>query len=61
MMKIVSNPKVYAVSRDGTLRGIPDIATAVSLYGANWASLVRDIPDGFFPRYQIGPEIIANQ
>jgi len=60
MVKILSNPKVYAVSRNGTLRGIPNPEMATDLYGADWASQVRDIPDGFFPKYQIGPEITVN-
>ncbi len=60
MVKILSNPKVYAVSRNGTLRGIPNPEMAVELYGADWASQVRDIPDGFFPRYLVGPEVTAN-
>jgi len=60
MVKVLSDPKVYAVSRNGTLRGIPNPEMATELYGADWASQVRDIPDGFFPRYQIGPEITVN-
>ncbi len=60
MVKILSNPKVYAVSRNGTLRGIPNPDMAAALYGTDWATKVRDIPDGFFTRYQIGPEITTN-
>ena len=57
LVKLMSDPKVYAISRNGTLRWIPSAILASELYGADWASQVRDIPDGFFPRYQIGPDI----
>jgi hypothetical protein len=60
LVKILSNPKVYAVGRNGTLRWISSPELATQLYGADWATQVRDIPDGFFPRYQIGPDITLN-
>ncbi|MCR4312047.1 MAG: M23 family metallopeptidase [Candidatus Uhrbacteria bacterium] len=57
MVKLLSVPKVYAVSRNGTLRWVVSSELASSLYGSNWASFVRDVPDGFFPSYSIGEDI----
>ncbi len=41
----------------GTMRHIPSEQRAIELWGANWASLVRDIPDEFFTNYTIGPPL----
>lgn len=60
MIKLLSVPKVYAIARNGTMRWIPTETIARSLYGENWASLVRDLPDGFFPAYEIGEDITSN-
>lgn len=59
MVKITSDPKVYAVSSGRTLRPIKDEATAVALYGANWASKVDDVPDAFFVNYIVGTEVAS--
>jgi hypothetical protein len=53
LVKITTNPKVYAVESNGTLVGIPDEATAKALYGDNWASRVIDVADSFFTNYKI--------
>jgi hypothetical protein len=42
----------------GTMRHIPSEERAIELWGANWASLVRDIPDEFFTNYTIGPPLL---
>jgi hypothetical protein len=57
LVKIVSDPKVYAVSRGGVLRWITTEDLARQLYGLNWQSQVVDISDAFFINYQIGPPI----
>jgi hypothetical protein len=57
MVKIQSDPKVYAVSRGGTLRWISSEATAVSLYGTDWAKLVDDVADSFFVNYTVGADL----
>ena len=57
MIKINSDPKVYAVSAGGILRHITTEAIAITLYGANWNKLIDDVPDGFFPNYSIGSAI----
>jgi len=54
MMKITSDPKVYAVETDGTLRWIQSEDQAGSLYGADWNKRVRDIDVSLFGEYRIG-------
>jgi len=53
LVKITTNPKVYAVTSGGNLLAIPDEATATTLYGANWAKRVIDVSDAFFTNYKI--------
>ncbi len=53
LVKITTDPKVYAVEKGGVLRWIPDEATAKTLYGDNWAQRVVDVPDAFFTNYTI--------
>ncbi len=57
MLKINSDPQVYAVSTGGTLRPIPSETIAASLYGSDWNKKIDDVPDGFFPNYTIGKSI----
>ncbi len=57
MVKIQTDPKVYAVGMDGTLRWVADEATATCLYGADWNTKIDDVPDAFFVNYTIGADI----
>lgn len=57
LVKIQTDPKVYAVSGNGTLRWITTGELAVALYGSNWATLVEDVSDAFFVNYTIGDPI----
>ncbi len=57
MVKITSDPKVYAVSRGGILRWVATEAIANSLYGATWNQQIDDVPDSFFVNYTIGSPI----
>lgn len=57
MVKIVSDPKVYAVGRGGILRWITSESAVRALYGANWNLQIEDIPDAFFINYTVGPAI----
>jgi plastocyanin len=57
MIKIVSDPKVYAVSKNGILRPIASEAIATSLYGGNWNKQIDDIADAFFVNYKVGGEL----
>ncbi len=51
LVKITTNPKVYAVEPGGNLRPIPDETTAAALWGANWNQRIVDVPDAFFTNY----------
>ena len=59
LAKITTDPKVYAISGGGQLHWVPTEELAVELYGAGWASLVRDLPDEFFGNYDLGTELAA--
>jgi hypothetical protein len=52
LVKITTNPKVYAVTPGGNLVAIPDESTAKTLYGATWAKKIVDVPDAFFINYK---------
>jgi hypothetical protein len=57
MVKIVSDPKVYAVARGGVLRWVSTEALASSLYGSTWNTMIDDVADSFFVNYTIGDPI----
>jgi len=59
MVKITTDPKVYAVASDGTLRWITTAEVAEAIYGASWAAMVEDVSDAFFVNYTIGSDITA--
>ncbi len=54
LVKIISDPKVYAVEPGGTLRWIPSEDAARALYGAAWATRVRDVDATLFADYVEG-------
>ncbi len=57
MIKINSDPRVYAVAKGGLIRAIGSEAIAKALYGATWNKMVDDVPDGFFSNYKMGTTI----
>jgi hypothetical protein len=57
LVKITTDPKVYAVTRCGTLHWVESEAIATALWGSAWASGVVDVPDGFFVNYTVGSSI----
>ena len=57
MVKIQSDPKVYAIARGGVLRWVTTEAIAARLYGANWNKLIDDVSDAFFVNYVLGAPI----
>lgn len=59
LVKVQTDPKVYAVDSGGTLRWVTTAEIAASLYGADWAGKVRDVSDAFFVNYRIGEPITA--
>lgn len=51
LVKITTDPRVYAVSRYGLLHWVTSEAIATQLYGAQWNKHVVDVPDSFFVNY----------
>lgn len=60
LVKIQSDPRVYAVEDGTVLRHIPDEDTARFLYGDAWNSQVRDVNVAFFKDYNIGEPLPSN-
>ena len=57
LVKITTDPKVYAVETGGILRWVPSEAIALSTFGSKWKERVIDIPDVFFGNYKIGQDL----
>jgi hypothetical protein len=57
LVKVMTDPKVYAVEPGGALRWLKDEDIAKSLYGSDWAKRVDDLPEAFFAGYSIGPDL----
>lgn len=57
LVKITTDPKVYAVTLGGQLHWIESEPIATQLYGSSWADRVVDVPDSFFVNYTIGSSI----
>ncbi|HTM68274.1 MAG TPA: hypothetical protein VL426_03145, partial [Candidatus Binatia bacterium] len=57
MLKIATDPRVYAVASGGTLRPVASEAAAATLYGSAWAQAVDDLPDSFFVNYKTGAAV----
>jgi len=51
LVKIATDPKVYAIELPNTLRHVADEATAKALFGDNWNKQIDDVPDVFFGNY----------
>jgi predicted secreted protein len=59
MIKITTDPKVYAIGENRELRWVGSEELAVELYGEDWATMIDDIPDAFFVDYESGSLIAA--
>lgn len=57
LVKIQSDPKVYAVDSGGELRWIKTEDFARALYGDNWNQMIDDVEPGFFARFRMGNEV----
>jgi hypothetical protein len=57
MVKITTDPKVYAIAANGTLRWVTTESIASCLYGSSWGSMINDVPDPFFVNYTVGASI----
>ncbi|MFA5392809.1 MAG: hypothetical protein WC306_03995, partial [Candidatus Paceibacterota bacterium] len=60
LVKITTDPKVYAVEPSGVLKWVPDEATAIALYGNDWAKRVVDVPDAFFTNYTVSTAQVSS-
>ncbi len=59
LVKIQTDPKVYAVEPDATLRWITTEALAEDLYGEDWNQAIVDVADTFWLNYTVGNAIEA--
>lgn len=57
MVKIKSDPKIYAIARGGVLRWIKYEWVAAVIFGTDWNKKVLDVSDAFFVNYTIGDPI----
>jgi hypothetical protein len=53
LVKIQTDPKVYAVEPFGSLRYVSSVDIAINLYGTDWATRILDISPVFFVDYQV--------
>lgn len=61
LVKITTDPSVYAVTPNGVLRKIASEADAITLYGTNWSKRVVDVPDAFFTNYTVGTPLASGE
>ncbi len=54
MVKFQTDPRVFAVDKDGSLRWVLDEASATALYGDQWNQHIDDISDAFYTNYVFG-------
>lgn len=57
LVKIQSNPRVYSIDNNDTLRWIPNEQVAEILYGSDWADYIIDIEPTIFGRFQMGVDL----
>ncbi len=60
MVKITTDPKVYAVTPGGVLHWVDSESRAVALWGANWNKMIVDVSDAFFVNYTTGTALSSN-
>lgn len=59
LVKVPSDPRVYAVDRGGFLRHVYSESLAETLYGLNWQDQIDDLPEIFFLDYREAPPITS--
>ena len=57
MLKLTTDPRVYAIDTGGVLRWIKSEEAASLLYGSDWNQRIDDMPDAFYMDYKIGEPI----
>jgi len=60
LIKRQISPSVYVVEPGNVRSKLADEATAAALYGADWASKVRDVNDAFWPNYASEGDEVAS-
>lgn len=60
LVKITTNPKVYAITNCAQLHWIESEAIIAALYGPNWASKIVDVPDTLWSDYTVGTSITTS-
>ncbi len=60
LVKIQSDPRVYAVEPGGALRWIDSEETAQALYGDAWNTIIVDVPDAFIGNYSVNGVAYGN-
>lgn len=58
-VKIQTDNKTYAVTPQGQLRWIETEAVAQGLCGSSWNTMIDDVPDVYFPDYQVGASLTS--
>jgi|SRR3989339_160204 len=61
LLKIETDPKVYAVEPSGLLRWVPSEARALALYGTNWNKQIIDVPLTSWTDYTFGTDLTADK
>lgn len=59
LVKITTDPRVFAVEPGAVLRWISSEEIAEELYGEDWAARVHDVPDVFWGNYSLGDDILS--
>jgi len=57
LIKIATDPKCYAVDKNGVLRWVINEKVARAIFGATWNKNIHIIPDSLFPSYTFGDKI----
>jgi hypothetical protein len=57
LIKIATDPKCYAVDKNGVLRWVINENVARAIYGKTWNKNIHIIPDSLFPSYSFGDKI----
>lgn len=61
LVKIQTDPKIYALEKNGVLRWVRSEETAATLYGSDWNKKVDEISDAFFTDYTVGDPVLSAQ
>lgn len=56
----VADPKVYAVSTNGSIMHIDSATTAAAMFGANWEKNIVAVPNYLFTNYTVAGQLTAS-